>query len=468
MATKKRTPRTTKPADGAQNGAAPAFAAPKLLDALPVSLLVCDTDFRVEYANVPARQAWEVARADRLIEEAGPIVGASASWLVGEDASRLRGSVGGVVHEILTEPVEGVVYHSRIQLVPDDHEAKFIVVFEDATEDGASKRELHLLRQRLAVHEEQEDRIEQLRDLLESMTAGDLTLGIDVSGDDPIGQLGERLAMFVADSRVNISRIGHNSTLLSSAADSLAEVAKEMSAGAEETATQANIVASSAEQVSNNLDAVVTGTEQMSSSIKEIAANATAAARTADEGVQVAERTTTTINTLGESSQQIGQIIKVITGIAQQTNLLALNAAIEAARAGEAGRGFAVVANEVKELAKQTAQATEDISARIEAIQLDTGQSVNAIAEITSFIRHISEMQATIASAVEEQTVTTNEIARSVSDAARGATEIASNIQGVATAAQQGSTGASNTLQSAEQLAAIGAELHDLVNHYKT
>ncbi|MGV3709161.1 MAG: methyl-accepting chemotaxis protein, partial [Gemmatimonas sp.] len=173
-----------------------------------------------------------------------------------------------------------------------------------------------------------------------------------------------------------------------------------------------------------------------------------------------------TVTRLGESSAQIGKVIKVITSIAQQTNLLALNATIEAARAGEAGKGFAVVANEVKELAKETARATEDISNKIQAIQSDTGGAVTAIAEIGSVINKISGIQSTIASAVEEQTATTNEMARNVSEAAKGSAEIARNITGVAKAASETSEGARDTLNAAAELARMASELQALVQRY--
>ena len=188
---------------------------------------------------------------------------------------------------------------------------------------------------------------------------------------------------------------------------------------------------------------------------------------TAKEAVSVAGSANETIKTLGESSVEIGKVIKVITSIAQQTNLLALNATIEAARAGEAGKGFAVVANEVKELAKQTAQATEDISQRIEAIQTGSEGAVEAIGKVSTIIGTINDISSTIAAAVEEQTVTTNEITRNVSEASRGSSEIAENIGGVATAANNTSQGASETLGAAKELAGMPAKLQQLVEQAK-
>src|SRR5262249_33251521 len=160
-------------------------------------------------------------------------------------------------------------------------------------------------------------------------------------------------------------------------------------------------------------------------------------------------------------------VVKVITSIAQQTNLLALNATIEAARAGEAGKGVAVVANEVKELAKQTAKATEDISRKIEAIQTHTQGAVEAIEQIGKIINQINDIQNTIASAVEEQTATTGEISRNVNEAARGSTEIAHNVTGVAQAARSTTEGAGDTKRSADELSRMAHDLQALVSQFK-
>ena len=259
------------------------------------------------------------------------------------------------------------------------------------------------------------------------------------------------------------SQIEQNATALSSSAEELTAISQQMASNAEETATQANVVSAASEEVSKNVNVVAASSEEMQASIREISKNANEAARVAKSAVTVAETTNQTISKLGESSAEIGKVIKVITSIAQQTNLLALNATIEAARAGEAGKGFAVVANEVKELAKQTAKATEEIGQKIEAIQGDTKGAVQAIAEISTVINQINDISNSIASAVEEQTVTTNEIGRNVTEAAKGTGDIARNIGGVAMAARETTQGATDTQKAAQALTELAVQLQSLV-----
>jgi methyl-accepting chemotaxis protein len=310
-------------------------------------------------------------------------------------------------------------------------------------------------------------RAEQVSHALDLVAAGDLTPNILVVSDDEIGRMTKALNYALGGLRGTMESIGQNSHALASSSEVLSAVSHQMSSNAEETSAQSNVVSAAAEQVTKNLQAVAIATEEMTASIKEIAKNAHQAAKVVMEAVQSAETTNATVTKLGQSSAEIGQVIKVITSIAQQTNLLALNATIEAARAGVAGKGFAVVANAVKELAKETAKATEDITQKIEVIQGDTQGAVEAIGRISQVIKQINDVSNTIASAVEEQTATTKEIARNVSEAARGGQQVAENITAVASAAKSTACGATDTQKAAGELARMAAEQQRLLAQFR-
>jgi methyl-accepting chemotaxis protein len=338
-----------------------------------------------------------------------------------------------------------------------DENGKAVKVIKYATDITAAKKAEQQLRQS----------VDLMLDVVNKAMEGNLTVEVPVKGTDAIGQMGEGLQAFLQNLRGILSRFTETAHSVGSSSEELTSVSQQMAGNAEETAAQANAVSAASEEVSKNIQVVAASTEEMVASIREIAKNSGDAARIAKDAVGVADSANGTIKKLGESSTDIGKVIKVITSIAEQTNLLALNATIEAARAGEAGKGFAVVANEVKELAKQTAHATEDIGRRIEAIQGDTAQAVDAIEQVSRIITQISEISTTIAAAVEQQTATTNEIGRNVSEAARGSGEIAQNISGVATAASDTTKGASDTQQAAAALSEMAAQLQQLVSQFK-
>lgn len=312
-----------------------------------------------------------------------------------------------------------------------------------------------------------QDKVDNMLEVVKSAAEGDLTQEVSVNGADAIGQMGQGLKNFLENLRKNISQIAATAKTLATSSESMTAVSQEMAGTAEETSAQANVVSAASQEISRNVQTVAIGAEEMGASIKEIAENANEAARVAASAVKVAETANITVGKLGDSSTEIGQVIKVITSIAEQTNLLALNATIEAARAGEAGKGFAVVANEVKELANQTAKATDEISTKIQAIQGDTNGAVDAIGEISMIINQINDISNTIASAVEEQTATTAEIGRNVGEAARGTTEITENINGVAQAASDTSNGIGKTQSAATELEKMAADLQELVGQFK-
>jgi methyl-accepting chemotaxis protein len=303
-------------------------------------------------------------------------------------------------------------------------------------------------------------------DICKGAADGDLRRRIAAAGHDEIAELGRALDTVLDRMSAAMRALGTSSTGLASSSQQLTAVAKDLGIAADETSGQAATSSAAAEEVSANVNTVAAGTEQMGASIRDISGSAAEAAKVAGQAVAVAQSTTDTVTKLGESSVEIGEVIKVITSIAEQTNLLALNATIEAARAGEAGKGFAVVANEVKELAKQTAEATGDIAGKVTAIQDDARAAADAIAEIADVIGRINEIQTVIASAVEEQTATTAEILRGVQEAATGASHIAENVGGVAQTAQHTTAGATDTLAAAQDLARMADELHAVVAQF--
>jgi methyl-accepting chemotaxis protein len=302
--------------------------------------------------------------------------------------------------------------------------------------------------------------------VLAAVARGDLTQTAGVTSRDEIGAMATALDEANRRTRETIAAVAGSAAALSARSEQMSSTSDQIASSAQETSSQARTVSAAADEIFRSVESVAAASEEMGTSIQEIARNANDAAAVAADAVGIAVTTNDTVAKLGDSSVEIGNVVKTITSIAEQTNLLALNATIEAARAGEAGKGFAVVATEVKELAQETARATEDIAQRVEAIQKDTSGAVEAISRISAVIGRISEFQTTIASAVEEQTATTGETNRNIADASRGIQQVTTNITGVADSAQVTSKGVQDTQQTTIELARMSGDLSELVARF--
>jgi methyl-accepting chemotaxis protein len=302
---------------------------------------------------------------------------------------------------------------------------------------------------------------------LEAIAHDDLSFEVHIHSRDELGRMAQALNQARAALRRTVQAISASSQALDGASTSLQDVSGQVAASAQDSSSESGAAANAAQQVSHHVQTAAAATEEMAASIREISQSSAEAVRVAAAAASEAERATSTVGRLGASSAEIGSVVKVITSIAEQTNLLALNATIEAARAGESGKGFAVVAGEVKDLAQETARATEDIAQRVEAIQTDTEAAVQAIAHISRIIEDVNMFQTTIASAVEEQTATTSDLSRNVSEAADGAATIARTVDAAAAAARTASDGAGRARTTSSDLAALSAELRASVSRFR-
>ncbi|MEV6302042.1 methyl-accepting chemotaxis protein [Actinoplanes sp. NPDC051861] len=304
-------------------------------------------------------------------------------------------------------------------------------------------------------------------EVMAAVAGGDLTRRLDVRTGCEVGQMGTSVNAALESIGAAMSELNTGAQTLTTATERMGRLSSQLADGAQQSSEQADLVAASADEVSRNVHTVAAGSEEMGASIREISHSANEAATVAGKAVTAVQTTTASVSRLGESSREIGDVVKTITSIAEQTNLLALNATIEAARAGEQGKGFAVVAGEVKDLAQETARATEDIARRVQAIQADTQGAISAISQVAEVIEQINSYQTTIASAVEEQTATTNEINRSVAEAAGGSTTIASNIGSVAAVARTTTDLVNQSEQAVGELHQVSGELRTLVSRFR-
>ncbi|BEP15245.1 hypothetical protein acdb102_35560 [Acidothermaceae bacterium B102] len=305
-----------------------------------------------------------------------------------------------------------------------------------------------------------------VRAVLERMSRGDLTGEVAVTSRDEIGVMGEALNTAITTLRRTVETLSRSAAAVAESSGGLTDVSRKIGGSAEELTAQSILASGAAEQVSANVASIAGSAEEMGASIREIAQSASAAAAVASGAVSAAQSATGTMADLADSSAQISAVLSVILTVAEQTKLLALNATIEAARAGDAGAGFAVVASEIKELARETAAATEEISTLVETIRLGSDGAVAAIAEVSSVIDKISTYATTIAAAVEQQTATTADMARSVAEAAVGAQQIAASIHDVAGAASTTSLAVADNQAAADGLLTMSGDLSDLVAQF--
>ncbi|MFK7892570.1 MAG: methyl-accepting chemotaxis protein [Granulosicoccus sp.] len=439
-----------------------------MVEGSPTAILMADKELKIQYTNPATNilmnelkdncQLWGKEPLGKSLTDIHPVL-AEARHLLLEPERLPFNAMLTMGDQYVDATIDAVFNENKVYLGP--------MLSLSLVTDKIQKVAQETMERERKQAEVLKCKVDDLLEVVHAAAAGDLTKTINVKGDDQIGKMGAALEKFLVELRQSLRGIGNSAERLQHASGELATVSDTLSSTSEENAQQAKHVSKSAKDVNENVSLVAAAAVQMATSITEIAGNTNRASEVASDAVNLIRKTDTTVRQLSDSSAGIGNVIKVISTIAEQTNLLALNATIEAARAGDAGKGFAVVANEVKELAKETAKATDEIGQIVSAIQTDSSNAVEAISDIDTIVEQINDIQELIVNAVQQQSETTDDISRTIANTANGSSDIAESIGQVAKGTERTLEGAANTKNAADELSRTSVELHQMVNRFK-
>ncbi|ASJ70668.1 methyl-accepting chemotaxis protein [Granulosicoccus antarcticus] len=443
----------------------------KALDSSASSILVADENDHVVYMNAFGRKTMDVI--EPYIRKSYPDFSKDEMhrwcWYDLHPMPERRAALKDLSsrHEEIIE-FEGHSFRLHVNPVLNARGQYLGVIAEcqNVTQKIEAEREREMQTERqLAQHVNTQ--VNQLLEIVNSAVKGDLTCQVTVKGEDAVGRVGEGIEALLQEFRGNLTHIRSSSFALSTSSTTLSEASVEISKMTLEGSTDIVSMHESSNAMKGDVSSVATAMEAMSAAIRHIAQNAGEAALVANQAVELAQSTDTTVRELSESSTSIGSVLKVITSIAEQTNLLALNATIEAARAGDAGKGFAVVANEVKELAKETARATEQIAGIIDTIQTNSGNAVVAITSIGNTINKINDIQNDIAQAVDEQTANTLDMSRNVQNAVVNSDNISRYSQNTLSDIAMVKLGTDRLTAVSDEISQMADQLRCRIERYK-